>query len=87
MTDRTPRLLPLSDIDPGDRGEAQRTIYRAIALLREERQVQETVAYTILVMTSIEAGLTVRETARQLVDAHGRDATSLARLHPVLPRV
>jgi hypothetical protein len=51
--------------------DAQATIYAAIEVVRSQRRVHESGAYTILVMASIDAGLSLRETARRIVEDAG----------------
>jgi AmiR/NasT family two-component response regulator len=69
MNDRTCQpLRPSMAADHGDREETQRIIYTAVELLQSEHQVRDTSAYMVLVMASVDAGLSVRETARQIIE-------------------
>lgn len=56
-------------IAPRSRTEVQDTIHQAVELLKTQYSVGETSAYTILVQASVDAHLSVRDTARQIIDA------------------
>ncbi len=58
---------------PRSRSEVKDSISRAVEVLRARHRVREASAYTILVQASIDARMTVRDTARQIVDTAGKD--------------
>lgn len=54
---------------PPSRSESKDSISQAVELLKARHQVKETSAYTILVQASVDAHMSVRDTAKKIIDA------------------
>lgn len=53
--------------DPRGREAAQDVIYGAMLVLQARHEIREVSAYTILVQTSVDAHMTVRDTAAKIL--------------------